>query len=209
MKECCICGKKFGMMSPGVALGPYASLDGLLICADCQSKLQEIRHNRDVEGNAAYFHGFFPAIQNEAIKTYITKVISAPSEANAAKQQRQTEADERRECLKNMLTTSGFNYEGWRITEYLGFISSEVAVGMGFFKAIAASFSDVFGIESEALGDKLLNSKQAAFDRLLGQAYDKGANAIIGIDLDYTMFGDTLVGVIASGTAVKIEKQSF
>ena len=58
-------------------------------------------------------------------------------------------------------------------------------------------------VERERL-NKLRQSKQIVLQRLREDAYDAGANAIIGLDLDYTMFGDSIVGVIVSGTAVTI-----
>ena len=60
------------------------------------------------------------------------------------------------------------------------------------------------GTESDSLRNKLRQSKQIVMQRLREDAYEAGANAIIGLDLDYTMFGDSIVGVIVSGTAVTI-----
>lgn len=109
------------------------------------------------------------------------------------------------ECEKNFMTTSGFNFEGYRIIEYLDFISNEKVMGMGMFKGISASLSNIIGSESSSLTSVLENTKSTVLKNLKTQAMTLGANALIGIDLDYTMFGDTLVGVIMSGTAVKIE----
>lgn len=106
-----------------------------------------------------------------------------------------------------MPVTSGYNFEGSRIENYLGFVSAEVVLGMGFFRGIGADFADFFGTESQGLGRKLLEAKTAVFTKLRKDVWALGGNAIIGIDLDYTMFGNSLVGVIASGTAVIIERQ--
>jgi len=106
-----------------------------------------------------------------------------------------------------MPATSGYNFEGSRIENYLGFVSAEVVLGMGFFRGIGADFADFFGTESQGLGRKLLEAKTAVFTKLRKDVWALGGNAIIGIDLDYTMFGNSLVGVIASGTAVIIERQ--
>ena len=75
---------------------------------------------------------------------------------------------------------------------------------MGYFKTLFASISNIRGTESKSLRKKLKSAKDAAMNDIKLQAYELGANAIIGLDLDYTMFGDTIVGVIISGTAVKI-----
>ena len=104
--------------------------------------------------------------------------------------------------LASIAVTSGYNFEGERIDRYLGFTSAEVVLGMGIFRGISADFANFFGAESEALGRKLTEAKGAAFARLRKSVHEMGGNAIIGTDLDYTMFGTSLVGVIASGTAV-------
>ena len=106
-----------------------------------------------------------------------------------------------------MPVTSGHSFEGSRIEDYLGFVSSEVVLGMGFFRGIGADFADFFGTESQGLARKLMEAKKAVFTKLRQDVVAMGGNAIIGIDLDYTMFGSSLVGVIASGTAVTIERQ--
>ena len=64
-----------------------------------------------------------------------------------------------------------------------------------------ANISNIRGTESKSLRKKLKSAKDAAMNDLKLQAYELGVNAIIGLDLDYTMFGDTIVGVIISGTA--------
>ena len=113
---------------------------------------------------------------------------------------------EKQERLENMLITSGYNFEGYSITKYIKFISSERVLGMGIFKGIAASFSNLLGIESAGLSDKLKSAKSLVIDDLSNQATDLGANAIIGVDLDYTLFGGELIGIIMNGTAVEIKK---
>ena len=115
-----------------------------------------------------------------------------------------SESDDWTDVIRNFTMTSGFNFEGHTITDYLGFISEETAVGMGLFKSLFASVSNISGMESESLRKKLTQSKQIVMYRLCQDALEVGANAIIGIDLDYTMFGDSIVGVIVSGTAVTI-----
>ena len=112
----------------------------------------------------------------------------------------------KQKCLENMLITSGYNFEGYSITKYIKFISSERVLGMGIFKGIAASVSNLLGVESTALSDKLKDAKSLVVDDLSNQAADLGANAIIGVDLDYTVFSGELVGIVMSGTAVSIKK---
>lgn len=100
--------------------------------------------------------------------------------------------------------TSGFNFEDQGIAAYLGFASAEVVLGTGVLRGIRADFANFFGAESEAFRRKLTEAKEVAFRRLRRQVVEMGGNAIIGVDLDYTMFGADLIGVIASGTAVRL-----
>jgi uncharacterized protein YbjQ (UPF0145 family) len=115
---------------------------------------------------------------------------------------------ERANQLAEFQTTSGPNFEGYAITDYLGFVSEEIAVGMGWLTGYFASLSNQWGSESRLLGVKLAHSKQTALDRLRVGAINLGANALIGVDLDYTMFSDTILAVIASGTAVRISRNT-
>ena len=104
-----------------------------------------------------------------------------------------------------MLTTTGFNFEGYRIVEYLDVISSEVVLGTGLFSSLSSSFADLTGTRSGSYERKLETGKTEAIRNLERQTREKGGNAIIGIDIDYTTFGADVLGVVATGTAVVIE----
>ncbi len=112
--------------------------------------------------------------------------------------------EEEKKLLASMKITSGFNFEGYAIVEYYDYVIEEAGFGLGLIKAIAANVSDLFGAESESLRKKLAQARDLVMYRVRDKASRLGANAIIGMDLDYTMFGESLLGVIASGTAVKI-----
>ena len=74
-----------------------------------------------------------------------------------------------------------------------------------FFSEWSASVSDLFGEHSNAFESKLEEARRAAMRRLVEKTALAGGNALIGIDFDYVNFVGNLMGVIASGTAVKIE----
>lgn len=105
----------------------------------------------------------------------------------------------------NILTTTGFNFEGYRITAYLGIITGESVLGTGFLSSFNAGWSDIFGTHSQKYQEKLKKAKDDALILLRKEADDVGANAVIGVDLDYNTFSADIIGVIASGTAVRIE----
>ena len=105
-----------------------------------------------------------------------------------------------------ILLTSGYNFEGYRIKKYLGFCSGECALGTGFLSSLGAGIADILGSNSTAYKEKLAKAKSMAISELEKSARSLGANAIIGLDADYTTFTSDIMGVIVSGTAVMIEK---
>ena len=141
------------------------------------------------------------AAADDAVRDFLGQAVIA----DQAQRQQAEEARRRTAGFVNIQVTSGFGFEGYTITDYRGFLSEETGVGLGIFGGIA-SFSSVSGAESESLRTKLRESKQVVMDRLTKSAFDVGANAIIGINLGYAMFGDSILGVFVSGTAVTIVK---
>lgn len=110
--------------------------------------------------------------------------------------------------MEELMITSGFNFEGYKITKYIGFYSGECALGTGFLSSLDAGLADIFGSNSSVYEEKLSKAKLEAISELKNLAVKHGANAIIGIDVNYTTFSADIMGVVANGTAVKIEKIS-
>ena len=108
--------------------------------------------------------------------------------------------------VNSIMVTSGYNFEGYRIIKYCDYISAETVFGMGMFKSLLASISSVVGAESEAFNNKIKEAKARAVYEIRKNALELGANAIIGIDIDFSMIAGEMVVIIASGTAVVIEK---
>ncbi len=111
--------------------------------------------------------------------------------------------------LKNipfMIVTTTPSIEGRAIQSYLGVISSETIIGANFFKDILGGLRDVFGGRSGTYEKVLEEAKQYAMQELVEKGQALGANAIVGIDLDYETVGanGSMLMVSASGTAVKL-----
>lgn len=104
-----------------------------------------------------------------------------------------------------MLLTST-NQLQWQEIEYIGFISSEVIQWANFVRDIFASFSDFFGWRSSKYETTLIRWKNMAIDELKEKAKAAGADAVIGIDMDYEAIGKwTMFMINVSGTAVKFK----
>lgn len=108
-----------------------------------------------------------------------------------------------------MLKTTTPNIEGKQIVEYHGLVSAEAILGANLFKDIFASIRDIVGGRSQAYEQELQKAKDLAIGEMEAEAAGLGANAIIGIDLDYETIGmsggGNMLMVSASGTAVSIK----
>ena len=106
-----------------------------------------------------------------------------------------------------MILTTTPNIEGHRIKDYLGIVAGEAILGTNFFRDFFARVRDVVGGRSGAYEKELARAREIAFQEIQEEALKVGANAIIGIDLDYEVMGETgsMLMVSISGTAVKVE----
>ena len=106
-----------------------------------------------------------------------------------------------------MLITTTPNIEGKRIARYYGIVSGETIVGANIFRDFFASIRDVIGGRSNSYEKVLRKAKDSALREMEEQAMRMGANAVIGVDLDYETVGQngSMLMVTASGTAVFIQ----
>lgn len=104
-----------------------------------------------------------------------------------------------------MILTTTNNIEGKRITAYMGIVTGETIIGANLFRDIFASVRDVVGGRSGAYEEVLREAKDTALREMAEKAKMIGADAIIGIDLDYETIRQGMLMVSASGTAIKFE----
>lgn len=107
---------------------------------------------------------------------------------------------------QNLPMTTSFSFDGYKIDEYLGVFSGESALGTGFISSFEASISDVLGRDSSLYSDKLSMAGQNALNVLQSNAKIAGGNAIIGVDIKMASFSADIIGIIATGTVVRISK---
>lgn len=106
-----------------------------------------------------------------------------------------------------MLLTTTNTVEGKRVVHYYGVISGETIIGANIFRDFFASIRDIVGGRSSSYEQVLREAKATALKELQDEAAALGANAVIGIDLDYETVGGngSMLMVTASGTAVYLE----
>ena len=105
-----------------------------------------------------------------------------------------------------MIVTTTPSVEGRRISEYLGLVSGEVILGANVVRDFFASVRDVVGGRSGSYEKVLRQGRDAAVEEMMDEARAKGADAVLGVDLDYEVVGKegSMLMVSASGTAVKL-----
>ena len=103
-----------------------------------------------------------------------------------------------------MIVTTTPSVEGRRITEYKGVVFGEVIAGVNFVKDFVAGLSNFFGGRSGTYEEELINARQQALDEMEQRAAQLGADAVVGVDIDYEVLGadNGMLMVTASGTAV-------
>ena len=105
----------------------------------------------------------------------------------------------------NMIITTTHSVEGKVIERYLGVISGEAIVGANIFRDIFAGIRDIVGGRSQSYEKELRTAREIAMREMENQACHMGANAIVGVDIDYEVLGSSngMLMVSVNGTAVK------
>ena len=106
-----------------------------------------------------------------------------------------------------MIISTTNTLEGKKITSYLGIVTGETIIGANIFRDFFAGIRDIVGGRSHAYEQELRKAKDIAVREMVEQAQALGANAIVGVDLDYENVGQSggMLMVSASGTAVVFE----
>jgi len=106
-----------------------------------------------------------------------------------------------------MLITTTHNIEGKRIIRYCGVITGEAILGANIIKDLFAGIRDIVGGRSETYEREMQSARDIALRELEQRAAEAGANAVVGVDLDYEVLGQNngMLMVSASGTAVVVE----
>jgi uncharacterized protein YbjQ (UPF0145 family) len=106
-----------------------------------------------------------------------------------------------------MLVTTTNTVEGHRILEYKGLVAGEAILGANVFRDLFASIRDIVGGRSGSYERVLSDARNTAVDDMVERAREMGANAVIGVDVDYETVGSngSMLMVTAAGTAVRIE----
>ena len=105
-----------------------------------------------------------------------------------------------------MILTTTSSIQGQTITQYHGVVAGEAILGANMFRDLFAGIRDIVGGRSGAYEKELRKAREIAFEEIQQAAKDLGANAVVGIDIDYEVVGEKggMLMVSVSGTAVSV-----
>ena len=104
-----------------------------------------------------------------------------------------------------MIQTTTPTVEGRAITEYLGVVTGEAILGANIVRDLFAGIRDIVGGRAGAYEEELRKAREIAMEELAAEAGSRGADAVVGIDLDYETVGNgSMLMVTVSGTAVRL-----
>ena len=104
-----------------------------------------------------------------------------------------------------MIITTTNSIEGFTIDRYLGLVTGEVIAGVNLIKDIGAGLRNLFGGRSQGYEEELLTARESAQRELVERAQRLGADAVVGVDLDYEVLGQgDMLRVSMTGTAVAL-----
>ena len=105
-----------------------------------------------------------------------------------------------------MILTTTPSVEGRTVSEYRGVVFGEVISGVNFLRDLKASIRNIVGGRSGCYEEELIKARTQAMDEMAERAIRLGADAVVGIDIDYEVLGENngMLMVTASGTAVKL-----
>jgi uncharacterized protein YbjQ (UPF0145 family) len=106
--------------------------------------------------------------------------------------------------VNSFTITTTNSIEGSKITEYLGIVSGEAVMGANMFRDMFAGVRDIIGGRSGQYEKKFRQAKEIAITEMSDQAKENGANAIVGIKIDYEMVRESMMMVAVQGTAVRV-----
>lgn len=200
MDRCCFCGKKIGAFSAAEKVPGLVDSEELM-CSDCHTRYLALVKKQGSSSAIPAAKRFFSDVANN--NEYPDEIRNTARQwVDAAEKE-----IEKSTQTKDFPLTTSPAFDNYTITDYIGIVSGESFLGTGIFSDVASALSDTFGTESENLRDKMKKARAYATQRMVSDAYDLGANAIVGVHYEYFSMASNMLAVSVSGTAVVRKQQ--
>lgn len=211
MGRCICCGKSLGGMDIPVKLSPDLDSEFCMKCYNnFNDDISQMESAQSLEEFNKYAENILKKVEmfryrpevRETFLSYIYKMEADKFHTNEWIKP----SEELKKQKNNFMMTTGFGFEGYNITAYKGIVSESVVLGTGFASELKAGLNDLLGTSSEAFSEKINTARNSAAEKLVEKSIGMGCNALIGVYFNYITLSNNMIGVIASGTGVVIEK---
>lgn len=200
--KCCLCSKDIPFYATDYALSE--ELYKKRVCDECLRVLDTVRKASEPGNGDAYYaarkklEGRLDKITDQEVVRFCKGLLLVGNDYFS-------KVEEQKKRIQNHLQTTGFNFEGFRITKYNGIVNGEAVLGAGILSDPNMKFLELFKAEPEVFSEKITEAREAAIIKLIEESIKKGGNAVIGIKFDYIAFSNNIIGVVASATSVIVE----
>lgn len=206
-KVCCICEKEISRFE--LAGHPDGKHEDLWFCESCLNQRKNLLQIEDSDASEkadTYFQERASHCRDASVRGYILSMLQTREEmVNKAAEPVYTDLQKKEKQVAAFPMTTGFEFDGFHIADYRGVLSAEMVMSPGFFLSDTPGV-DPSGAKSRKFMEMLKEARVTAEAKLVDQAVNVQANALIGVRFHYNMFSGNIMGVIVSGTAVVREK---
>ena len=203
MITCCICNKKIGRKEEGhIFLHKY---NHLIMCEKCHNAKEKLKVNvdgklEDIQKNRKYFEELlYIGIVHTNAKEPLQMLLKEAENAEKVSLQY-------RFRNKDLLITTGTNFEGYKIVNYLNVLNTEMVLNIGMFSELGGEICDISGKTNNIVAQKISDAKEEVLELLKNKASENGANGLLGVEFAVINLIENMLVISATGTAVRLQK---
>ena len=173
------------------------------MCTICHDMILQIRKG-NIETAKKYFDSI--AFASETARRYVENELESytPSDSELSEEELNTKKREMQDAIYSVLLSTADSISNHQIESYGNIVTGISVLGTGFFSELNANISDLLGVTSTSMENKISEAKDNAMYMLRKEAYQNNCNAVISISLSFVPFSNNMIGLVATGTAVKV-----
>ncbi|MBP3351447.1 MAG: heavy metal-binding domain-containing protein [Lachnospiraceae bacterium] len=203
MITCCICNKKIGRKEEGHIFSH--KYNNLIVCEKCHNAKEKLKVNvdgniEDIQQNRKYFEELlYIGIVHTNAKEPLQMLLKEAENAEKVSLQY-------RFRNKDLLITTGTNFEGYKIVNYLNVLNTEMVLNIGMFSELGGEICDISGKTNNIVAQKISDAKEEVLELLKNKASENGANGLLGVEFAVINLIENMLVISATGTAVRLQK---
>lgn len=173
------------------------------ICEECHSNLVKLRTSYD-ENTASYFNDIIQKSSNSDVIKFLSEEIPNQKINILSDDERKTFLENQNKEINSIILSTSDTINNYEIETYSDIVTGVSVLGTGIFSEFEASISDMFGTASSTMENKISIARNNALAMIRKEAHKIQCNAVIGVSLTFVPFTGNMIGLVATGTAVKI-----